>query len=580
MTLYTLSGIAGSGKTERLIAHAIQRLAQHRKTAFVCHSKQLCRQTHQRLIDAGISVAKITMICSSNRREASVGLRLQDHLKHARTDLGEILICTHAAFFACAHWHRRDLWCPLIDEVPQVHADLSRRLYQNFAILTGLLAPDDLSQPYTMVGAKDAAAEALLRSRVDTARSDEVNELHRDLLLAVLDPNREVWCDSANWLKVTAGIDPADTAETREERGKLRLYGLLKPSFFDGFDQPVIAAACVEDHLFHALWQRQGADVRPAVHITSRYGDCSAARHDGSRLVLRLLCGADATRSWSKTFADAPLSDGRTPRQSIRDFCEQELAGRTYAFVTNANPDRDDIPSGAILLGPHCHGLNHLRHIKTIVISSALMPDRRYQAFLRGLGVSDEAIHRDIAWITAYQGMMRTALRDAGGGQVVCYIADPCAAAYIAGLFPGCSVEHVPCFAAAVAQQKRGPKPKELTAEQQRERRNARDRLRYAARKRAVGQEVATSGAEMIDCVDDEDRPFAQWERGYAPVQNAGDIGARAVDYLLTEQIGGAGTQDNASRAGTAQRHALASPCSRAQHHARYPVSGPPPSPL
>lgn len=486
MTIYTLSGIAGSGKTQRLIEYAGHRLKHDKKTVFVSRSQELCDQTRSRLIASGVPARKVALIYSKGQRSTGVGKRLLDHLRQTKPDTGEILICTHAAFFACHHWHRPELWCPLIDEVPQIHADLSRRLYQNYAILTDLLAPEDLSQPYTTVRPKDAAAEANLRTRLDCAMSDEINEQHRPLIAALLDPSWTVQCESRNWQQVVAGIQDSDTAEVKEQRGKLHFYGFLQPSFFDAFDQPVIAAACIEDHLFHEVWQRMGADLQPAAHITSQFGDCGKHRHDGSRLVLRVLTGATPDRLWSKTYADNPLTDGRTPRETIRDFCENTLRGVEFGFVTNASPNRNDIPSEAIVLGPHCHGLNHLRHLKTIVISSALVPDHAYGAYLRSLGVSDERIHRDIAWITAYQGMMRTALRDAGGDAVTCYIADPFAARYIAGLFPGCRVEHVPCFAAPIQQQKRGPKPKGLTENEKREKRNARERLRYAAKRRAM----------------------------------------------------------------------------------------------
>lgn len=484
MTIYTLSGIAGSGKTERLIGYAAHRITHHKKTVFVSRSKDLCEQTRKRLIAAGIAPSKITMIYSERRNANSVGTRLMDHLKLTKPDAGEILICTHAAFFACHHWHRPELWCPLIDEVPQIHVDLSRRLYQNFAILTDLLEPEDLSQPYTTIAARDAASEDILRLRLDLAMRDEINEQQRELISALLDPNWSVQCESRNWQQVAAGIQDNDDDETKEQRSKLHFYGFLQPGFFNAFDKPVIAAACIEDHLFYQVWQQLGADLRPATHITDQFGDCSKMQHDGTRLVLRVLAGPHEDRLWSKTYAETVLSDGSTPRQTIRKFCEAHLKAGEYAFVTNAKPNMDDIPTGAILLGPHCHGLNHLRHIKTIVISSALVPDRHYQAYLRSLGVSDECIHRDIAWITAYQGMMRTALRDAGAEKVTCYISDPFAARYIAGLFPGCTVEYVPCFAAPVEQQKRGPKPKLKTEEQKRLERNARDRLRRHVRKR------------------------------------------------------------------------------------------------
>ena len=147
MTIYTLSGIAGSGKTERLIGYAALRLKYQKKTVFVCRSKELCNQTRLRLIATGIHQGKITLIYSQRRNANPVGKRLLDHVKNCPPDTGEILICTHAAFFGCAHWHRPELWCPLIDEVPQMHADLSRKLYQNFGILSDLLEPEDLSQP-------------------------------------------------------------------------------------------------------------------------------------------------------------------------------------------------------------------------------------------------------------------------------------------------------------------------------------------------------------------------------------------------------------------------------------------------
>ena len=67
MTLYTLSGIAGSGKTERLIGYAALRLKCQRKTVFVCRSKELCNQTRLRLIATGIHQGKITLIYSQRR---------------------------------------------------------------------------------------------------------------------------------------------------------------------------------------------------------------------------------------------------------------------------------------------------------------------------------------------------------------------------------------------------------------------------------------------------------------------------------------------------------------------------------
>ncbi len=480
MTIYTLTGIAGSGKSENLIRYAQQRLTQHKKTAFVIPTRELCDQTRSRLIATRVPARSITMIYSKRGTDA-VGKQLMEHTKHAHPNIGEILICTHAAFFACRHWHRRDLWCPLVDEVMAMHADLGLKLPQNYGLITDLLAPEDLSQKYTRVVPRDAAARERLAKMLDTAMSDVINAQFKDLISRLLDPAWEVQIESANWQRVTAGESPSDTAEIREQRRKLRFYGVMLPSVFDGFDQPVIAAARIEDHLLHKLWRSLGADMRPAQHILDAFGDCTTAEHDGTRLVLRVLTGPGVPRYWSKAFADTVLSDGRTPRETLRAYCEEHLAGQPYLFVTNANPPKQEVPLGSTLLGPHCHGLNQFRQMKAVVIGSALMPDNQYDAFLRSLGVTREDVHRDIAWLTAYQALMRTNLREIGDDRVVCYIMDQNAARYIAALFPGCTVERIDILAAPVSIRKVGRPASTLTPEQRCAKRNARLRLKRAA---------------------------------------------------------------------------------------------------
>ena len=91
MTIYTRAGIAGSGKTQRLIAYARHRLSLGKKTVFVCPSRALCRQTATRLEALGVAAADITMIHGERGSTASVGLRLQEHLRQRDVLIARIL---------------------------------------------------------------------------------------------------------------------------------------------------------------------------------------------------------------------------------------------------------------------------------------------------------------------------------------------------------------------------------------------------------------------------------------------------------------------------------------------------------
>ncbi|MCB4821243.1 DEAD/DEAH box helicase family protein [Roseicella aerolata] len=430
MLIYYVDALAGAGKTHGAIEHAIERARRGDKVAIVQPSRHLIQQSYIQATQIAPDLLITRLDSSTNPRRVRAALIA--HLNRPYPE-GEILFVTHAAFFGLPYWHNRPAWHIIVDEIPNVVEDLSRRVPVSHHTLTQHLELHGRNHVYSRIGARDGA-EAVLRAIAENELDDESQEIFAPAASRILDPNWLVLAHTANYEKFSTGRATA--------RGSsLGLFGLMLPAALGGFASLTVMGAMFRESVLAMVWRCHGAvfEPHPVIQDRLRYH-----RHDnGAQLTIEYLW----EHHWSKRFRDSTLSDRSTVFEtSLRHACGI-MAGKEFIYV--ANLDGEDIAGhalpGGIQVPSVCHGLNAYSHIDNCVFLSALkFTGDRYKC-LETLDVNRDELDRAHYLQSVYQAVMRTSLRDPSCTRpkhVV--VMDRMAADYLASQFLGATVAKAP----------------------------------------------------------------------------------------------------------------------------------------
>jgi len=425
-TLYYVDGLCGSSKTYRAVRHAHRLARLGKKVLVVQPSIFLINET---LKDIASLTPEVRVRAIHGLTSDKVIADIVEHTKHTTLD-GEVMFITHAALMLLPYFHRRQEWHVIMDEIPQADWCCEFNVPETHWLITDCFAVDAdatslADNRYVRAVPKDnAKLERMARNK----RGDQVWDIFQQFANVLQSPHWSAYVLDDQYTNLVNHVG---------ERRKLLAFAHLRPSLLDGFASATVMGACFKQSVLYQLWSAMGVKFTPHKAITKRLR--YTTHGNGDLLTIRYATEED----WSKNFRDKTIDGAGT--QTVGDRVVQlitETLGHDQ-FVWMGNKDIPDSAFGGRgqRLPNSPFGLNPYQHIHNAVVLSALNPPPAHFAFLDALGFNSREVKRAGYWQAAYQAAMRTSLRnpeDTNAKTVI--VMDHATAAWMASLFPGCTV--------------------------------------------------------------------------------------------------------------------------------------------
>lgn len=421
-----LGALAGAGKTYRLSRYAHKGAMQGAKIVIAQPSKLLIDNTVR---DEFGTLPEIPLRAIHGDNCPSPIASIIAHSEQAG-DRGEVLMVTQQALLRLPHFERKQDWTLIVDEIVQVDAFAEFNLPETagnlFPLLTAHCSDDSR---YALVKPADEAARRTLAAMAENKHGDDVWKVFQGFCERVISPHWDTWVLDSQFQQMQSGAS---------DRQRLQEFSLLRPSIFEGFQRIVMAGACFEESLLYRLWRNQGVDFRPIQNLPLRYDT-----HDGGDLITINYVSDEA---WSKRFRNRAVDENggdETVLDRVRHCVENAVGDQPFIWMGN-NDLKDDFfrAPGATRLPNSPHGLNQFQDHHTTVVLSALNPRSCQFAFLEEQGMDGTAVRTNHYWSAVYQAVMRSSIRDPdcrAPKRII--VMDSATAHWLAGKFPGATVE-------------------------------------------------------------------------------------------------------------------------------------------
>lgn len=406
---------AGSGKTYSLTHFAVEQANQHRKIVIAQPSKELIRQTCEDIAEIDPAV-KVTAIFGGRGTKNVVGAITQ-HLTNAAPLSGEVVLITHEGLKRLETQGYRGAWQLVVDEIPSVFDHQPLTIKYTHVLVTPHLQLKSLGFG---ISAVEAVSSTTIDGLIAKADDDHNYRTFKDVLKAVMDPNRLVCVVDATWTQLLSG-----------DAKQCDFFVIQQPGSYAGWASVTFMGANAWHTEMMVIWPKLfdvEFDPHPELNSRLRYH-----QHDnGDRLTLHYMFD-----HWSKSYADAPVA-GKPVILHVVEVVKALFNGA--GFLWGANKENEDLfgPAGFL---PHVpHGLND--HAFAACHNVALLSATNRQTpsikFLRLLDLSDDQITATLAHQIAYQAAMRCSLRDPTATEPVTIVVPAKATAlWIAERFPG-----------------------------------------------------------------------------------------------------------------------------------------------
>jgi hypothetical protein len=425
-TLYYVDGLCGSSKTYRAVRHAHRLARLGKKVLVVQPSIFLISET---LKDIATLKPEVRVRAIHGETSDRVIADIIEHAKHTTLD-GEVLFITHSALMLLPYFHRRQDWHLIMDEIPQSDWCCEFNVSETQSLITDCFAVD--AEAASLADNRYVRAvpnnHAKLERMARNKRRDQVWDIFQRFASILLSPH---------WSAYVLDDQYANLINHVGERRKLLAFAHLRPSLLDGFASATIMGACFKQSVLYQLSSAMGVRFLPHKAITKRLR--YTTHGNGDLLTIRYATEED----WSKNFRDKTI-DG-AGAQTVGDRVVQRIS-ETFGddqFVWMGNKDIPDSAFGGRgqRLPNSPFGLNPYQHIHNAVVLSALNPPPAHFAFLDALGFDSREVKRAGYWQAVYQAAMRISLRDPEDTNAKTVIVmDHATAAWMASLFPGCTV--------------------------------------------------------------------------------------------------------------------------------------------
>lgn len=425
MKVYFVDALAGTGKTTSAIEYAIEHAQNGAKIVIVQPSKALINQTYDNIVakNPGVLVNRF----HGESVQYSVKNHVMEYLNDTCQGTGEIMLITHQAFLSLKYWHNPDLWDVIIDEIPAIYTEWSRRLDINFGTLTDHINVGEIiGDKYAKITVKNGS-EAVIQRMAECQYGDEQDRLFQDVAARL--NNQSMW-------ETVVFLESLQKIMAGESRGDytLQTYSLLQPEYFDGFRSFTVMGAMFTKSVMYLIWKNKVEFVEHS-EIASKLA--AYTHKNGALLTIKYLY----ERNWSKAFREQ-IVDGKSILNHVKEIVLTLVGQKDFIYATN-NDDRTGLKKGERLSNVS-HGINHYRHINQAVFLSALNSNCPTFSFMQANNITSAELTEAQFFQTMYQFVMRCSLRDAEDKSLkTIVVMDKRSADFLASYFPGCTVESV-----------------------------------------------------------------------------------------------------------------------------------------
>lgn len=423
--IFYVDALAGMGKTTAAINYALKQTKLGAKIAFVQPSKDLIDQTYDNLVSANhgnVSIKKFHTGCLNG----PVKSELTAYLNVAAPGVGEIILMTHQTFLSLPYFHNAHDWDIIIDEIPQIHTEWSRKLDVNFATLIDNIELGEVIEGKYCVIATKPGSEAIIQRMAECKAGDEQDKLYQDIAARLY--NSQMWESIIHLPSLKAVVDG-----TSKGLNTLQTYSMIKPEAFAKYKTVTVMGAMFTKSVMYMVYSKT---VTFTEHTAIANGLIANTHKNGALLTIKYLYESN----WSKAYRDQVVG-GKTVFEHAKAMSEFLMKGKTFIYATNN--DDNGLKTG-IKLSNVCHGINEYKEVNDAVFLSALNSNGPSFSFMKANGISPEALTEAQFFQTMYQFVMRTSLRtpkDKSRKTVV--VMDQRSADFLASYFPGCSIECV-----------------------------------------------------------------------------------------------------------------------------------------
>ena len=398
---YYVSAPCGSGKTLSLCHHI--KADRERNILYVAPSVDLVNETRERLEVMGVHADVIT----TETHPKKVRRALTEYFEAAE-DVGNLLLVTHKAYFGLPFFANRNNWSIFIDEIPQVTNPHTLEIPHHKDLL--LKHVDVMPWKTDGLYILQAINRFGLRKLLDGPR-DQINDQFRGLFENLVSENYITFIDKMSWEKLTS-----DKVFERKEEKKNRIYCVSmlnhKP-----FRRATILGANIERSLIRK-WLESTYRIQ-FEEQTELVAGLLPIQPVGPRLRLRYFV---PERNFSKYLAGLVADDGQCLIDKMDDLARKEL--EDTPFLLFCNNDRKKaylkrLGPNATWVSTYCYGLNTYKGFTQAYFSAAINFAPQHIRMLTELGLGPDDIHNSVAYETAYQAIMRSALRDPTSDAIV-----------------------------------------------------------------------------------------------------------------------------------------------------------------
>lgn len=432
---YTVDSVTGSAKTYSATNYAAVQAPLGLNFVFVMPSLLVIEKTKAELLQRHPEIAHRIKVIVSDEKQGGIKVtaRITEFLLSVGAAEGRILFITHEAFLRRPHWHNRQHWHVIADEVLQAVYNEVFNLYENRHLLTERVTLEPLNESYSLLRATDDG------EIIDWSRNkygDQVTEMFADLSGKLK--------SASSW---SVFVLTQQYQAFKDGAVQLEAHGLLSPVIFDGFASVTLMAANLGLSMMYLSFQRMGCEFKPhkAIIAGLRYRE----HHNSERLRVYYL----TDRLWSKTLRDR---DGG----AMMELYKAEIAAKfgTVPYLWIGNNDVPDSAFSGVRLPNVPHGLNEYQGFNQCAVVSALNTTQGHGKFLLDIaGISDTQRRRAMLSQVAYQALGRGSLRNPDAtGDFILIVPDRFTADDILTMYPCASVARLSPYEAAPVHKKRG----------------------------------------------------------------------------------------------------------------------------
>lgn len=474
-TFKYLPAIAGAGKTESAIKHAIENAKKGEKVLFLQPTIALINQTQRRIQEQGYSTFLYTI--TSESQEGSATKSLNDTIDQADTSSGTIVQATHAAWQRLQRGNMSE-WSLIADEPPSAFSTTSINAKRSHEFLTKHLELGEArGDGYALL--KPNKKESGLARLHDLRRDAE----HDDALARYADATQPfingmtTYVNHQSYLELING-----------ESHRLMMYHVITPRIYTGFKSVLLMSANFEDTEMYRIWSRLGVKFEPVKglggqELPTEHSPEVCKRIKIYYLVDRWSLAAKSNYKYRKIYED----------ECIRAVTEL-IGDQKFIYAINTG-DRQSLfkgfPNGT-QVKPMAHGLNEYRDRDHAVMFFIANHSVDRTDFLQKLfGIPFEEGMNMINTSAYYQFVCRTSLRETPAASSsrhnIIIVMDKSLAETLHAKFPGSKlIQFESEKIASIVPERPGPKPSGVSDAERMKMSRAKKKEEDLARKTAI----------------------------------------------------------------------------------------------